>query len=309
MSEENVRILLFHRVCPPDNLSEPSISPELFERILEYLVRKFTILSLEEYFFKERIKFIKQPVILTFDSCHTDFLKYSLPILKKYDVPATLFISASCIDKQLPVWDQLVVYLLRHTSKLSIPDFPFPLEETIKTSWKTRESRIRYSKELIVILQSTKYNVRQLIFKHLIAGFNDVKFPADSVLSWEGLANLKSQDVEIGVHIVLQDSYSRANDDKELEKELQMNAVQFRKQLGNTPTSVSFNTERNSNRVKNVIHRTGYRLGLAKGQNIYVKSKFGRYSLPRIEIFNEPLFLCKMRINGTISWLMRWIHL
>ena len=307
MSEESVRILLFHRISPPDNLEEPSISPELFEGILQFLIRNFTVISLEEYFFKERIKFIKEPVIITFDSCHPDFLKYSLPLLKKYDLPSTLFVSANSIDQQLPAWDQLVKYLFNQTNKLSIAAFPLHLHENIKTSWKSADSRIKYGKTMIGILQTMNAEVQQLMIQHLISGFNDVKLPADWVLCWEDLSYLKSQGVEIGVHVVSPDTNTRSQDDKELEKELLMNAFKFKKKLGNTPSTVSFNTERNSNRVKNVIHRTGYRLGLAKGQRLYVKSKFGRYTLPRIEISYGTLLECKIRINGTFSWLTRWI--
>ncbi len=303
MTTENVRIFLFERICPYADMPGRFTSPELFEKLLIYLSNNYSVITLEEYFFKERLKLPKKPVILTFDGYYRDFLEYGLPLLNKYDMPATIFVSPECMDKNMPPWNSLIDFLFSKTVKLAISESILKTDYKIKASWESPQARLKYAKQLKMHLQSVKANERWQIIDFYISQFSDVVIPNNILMNWEDIMFLKAQGMEIGVHVITESLPVSNKDDEQLDLILRNSAIRIKEETGNTPSSVSFSTKRNNSRIKNLIHRTGYKLGLAVGQNIYVKEKFGRYSLPRIEIFNESFLMTRLRMNGTIAKL------
>jgi len=75
--------LLYHRIHP-----EYGVHPEVFEKQIEFLVRRLRIVSLEN--FEESGRF---SALVTFDDGFYDFFVYAYPVLKKYRVPAVIFVS------------------------------------------------------------------------------------------------------------------------------------------------------------------------------------------------------------------------
>ncbi len=76
-------VLLYHRVHP-----EFGVHPEVFERQIEFLVRRLRVVSLDNF-----EKSGKLSTLVTFDDGFYDFFVYAYPVLKKYQVPAVVFVS------------------------------------------------------------------------------------------------------------------------------------------------------------------------------------------------------------------------
>lgn len=82
--ENEIPVFLFH-----------TINPKIFENQLQYIVTNgYTTLSIEEFvsIIKEKEKLKSKCVLLTIDDARTSFWKYGFPLLKKYNLKATLFI-------------------------------------------------------------------------------------------------------------------------------------------------------------------------------------------------------------------------
>ena len=77
-------VLLYHRVHP-----KFGVKPEIFEEQIKFLRRYFHILKIEEL--KGSVHF--PSVLITFDDGFSDVFFYAYPVLKKYNVPAVLFVS------------------------------------------------------------------------------------------------------------------------------------------------------------------------------------------------------------------------
>ena len=112
-------ILTYHRVYELDY--DPyalTVHPRIFEIQMKYLRENYNIIPLSELISQLKEKKIKEDsVIITFDDGYHDNLYNSKPILKKYDIPATFFISAGMIGgKKEFWWDELErIFLTRHT--------------------------------------------------------------------------------------------------------------------------------------------------------------------------------------------------
>ncbi|QKJ29917.1 polysaccharide deacetylase family protein [Mucilaginibacter mali] len=89
------RILTYHGICLDDHtrFNTLFLTLKTFERHLQYYTKHFHILSLQDYY-DQKFHPDKFNVCLTFDDGFANNYKYVLPLLEKYRVPATFFITA-----------------------------------------------------------------------------------------------------------------------------------------------------------------------------------------------------------------------
>jgi peptidoglycan/xylan/chitin deacetylase (PgdA/CDA1 family) len=135
-------ILMYHRVTDgPQDPWSLCVSPKYFAEQLQVITKSFEQLSLQEMIQQLRNKNHNQRwIVLTFDDGYADNLYYAKPLLERYDVPSTFFISTGNVDKDREFWWDELERLLLQPSKL--PDY---LSLNIKGhnyQWKLGESSI-----------------------------------------------------------------------------------------------------------------------------------------------------------------------
>jgi len=112
-------VLMYHRINTP--LTDPwnlSVSPENFEAQLKFLSEHYSIISTHELIRQIKSGKIKnESVALTFDDGYHDNFTTAKPLLEKYSVPATFFITDSYLGGQPFWWDELE-FIIVHTEKL-----------------------------------------------------------------------------------------------------------------------------------------------------------------------------------------------
>lgn len=86
------KVLMLHHVGDSDKKSPYNLTVSSFENLLVKLISK-NVVSLNEIHNK------KDFIALTFDDVPDDFYTNAFPLLKKYKVPFTIFISCSLLDK------------------------------------------------------------------------------------------------------------------------------------------------------------------------------------------------------------------
>ncbi len=86
-------VLMYHSVGGLS--SKHSISPESFKKQLEYLTSRYNIVSLEDVVLwtQGKKEISKNSVALSFDDGYKDTKEVLLPLLVKYNIPATLFLT------------------------------------------------------------------------------------------------------------------------------------------------------------------------------------------------------------------------
>jgi peptidoglycan/xylan/chitin deacetylase (PgdA/CDA1 family) len=89
------RILIYHGICmnDPHRFNTLFITRKTFERHLQLYKKHFSIVSLND-FFEDRLDPERFSVCLTFDDGFANNYKYVLPLLEKYEVPATFFVTS-----------------------------------------------------------------------------------------------------------------------------------------------------------------------------------------------------------------------
>lgn len=88
-------ILLYHRIAvSTDDPLMLCVSPSGFEKHLQFLTKKYNVISLSELSRRTTSGSLEgNEAAVTFDDGYQDNLNNALPLLEKYNVPATIFIS------------------------------------------------------------------------------------------------------------------------------------------------------------------------------------------------------------------------
>jgi peptidoglycan/xylan/chitin deacetylase (PgdA/CDA1 family) len=106
---DSVPILMYHRIATdgPPGLKPWRVAPELFDAHMNALSRAgyqtITLAEWAEALVQQRPVLGKR-VLLTFDDGYTDFLSEAIPILRRHDFSATVFLVAERIG-QTALWD------------------------------------------------------------------------------------------------------------------------------------------------------------------------------------------------------------
>ncbi len=101
-------ILLYHRVAnakpgPHSNVSGLSVTPEHFEQQLAVLRRRFAPLRLRDLL-ESPPRFRHPAVAVTFDDGYADNLHAALPLLERFGIPATFFVTSGMLGGEREFW-------------------------------------------------------------------------------------------------------------------------------------------------------------------------------------------------------------
>jgi peptidoglycan/xylan/chitin deacetylase (PgdA/CDA1 family) len=101
LSKNNKLILVYHGVAnkPDHNISVGPISTAQFEQHLSYFKKHFNTVSLQDIFEMHRAGFApkRKTIALTFDDGYENNYTNAYPLLKKYSIPATIFVVAQSV--------------------------------------------------------------------------------------------------------------------------------------------------------------------------------------------------------------------
>ena len=118
--QKRALVLMYHRVYSP--LSDPwdlSVSTDNFEAQVKFLKENYTIVSTGELVRQLESGRLKNRLLaLTFDDGYLDNYTSAKPVLEKYAVPATFFITDSYLGGKQPFWWDELEYIIVHTKKL-----------------------------------------------------------------------------------------------------------------------------------------------------------------------------------------------
>lgn len=106
-----VPVVMYHHIDKLDEHNVATIPPERFEKHLQYLrEHNFDVLTLDELVdaIKSQTALSRKTVALTFDDGYLDNFTNAFPLLKKYNVPATMYITPDLVGQPGYMnWEQL----------------------------------------------------------------------------------------------------------------------------------------------------------------------------------------------------------
>jgi peptidoglycan/xylan/chitin deacetylase (PgdA/CDA1 family) len=308
-SKQKAVILLLHRVLPTRDMMWDPMDPALFEHTLNYVQRRFHTIPLNELLFDVPVLSAKPLAAITFDDGYRDFIDYSIPLLKKYHMPASMFVTTDCIDRNLPTWTYLLDYVFEKSSILVFKNFDASALPSAyqHTKWRSNTERAVYGKKLKQYLKWVPASIRKKTIDAIIKNLQDVPLPGGMMMSWQDVKEVHAAGYEIGSHSVSHPTLATIEDDAELDYELIHAARQLKEKAGIDPVVFSYPCGSYDGRVINHTRNAGYKAALAVDRQLYKKDSDDIFAIPRIELYNEPWQKTRMRINGTISFIEKII--
>ncbi len=122
LNKNNLLILEYHGVCrredcPPLFTQLPS---DLFRDQLQFLAKNYNIISLDEVIscLREKKPFPKRSALVTFDDGYMNNYKVAFPLLKEFNIPATIFLTVDFMGSNNMLWfDELFLLVKQALSK------------------------------------------------------------------------------------------------------------------------------------------------------------------------------------------------
>jgi len=107
-------VLMYHRIAEPESdVWELAVSPARFEQHLKVLKKIGNILSLQQLSHNINSNRHKNNIAITFDDGYIDNFTNAKPLLEKYKIPATFFITTGQIESEKEFWwDELELIFL-----------------------------------------------------------------------------------------------------------------------------------------------------------------------------------------------------
>jgi peptidoglycan/xylan/chitin deacetylase (PgdA/CDA1 family) len=291
----SILVLFYHRVMYLE--TDPRkicINPTIFEDEIKYMKNNFNIISTSDMisFFKKGV-FPKHSIIITFDDGYSDNYHIAGKILKKYNVPATFFITVGMIGSAREFWwDEL--------EKIFLIDFDNfkPLEIFINNNrylWdiKCRQDAVKPYNELIKSLRFLNSADRNRILKKLFKWSDKKRNVRDShkVITKKELKSLTQSDLfTIGSHTVSHCSLASLSQEEQF-FEISESKMILETIIENEVTGIAypFGKKINIDKYTRLIaKKAGYKFGMSVLDSL-VHKKSDLFFLPRYSIRSRSI--------------------
>lgn len=106
-------VLCYHRIGTNGIPLFSELPPRIFEAQMRYVRRRYRVLSLDDLCGEiEKPSRKEDAVAVTFDDGYRDLYSHALPVLRKYQIPATIFLPVASIETgQVPWYDRIFLAL------------------------------------------------------------------------------------------------------------------------------------------------------------------------------------------------------
>jgi len=195
---------MYHRVIDPKHESGPnpslvSATPEVFERQMRHLARRYRVVSAPEVLaaLDGGPPLPPKAVLITFDDAYRDFADVAWPVLRRCGLPATLFVPTAYPDQpgRSFWWDRLAraVATTERPVLDGLPEGALPLGGD--------EARAQALRAVQAHVKSAPHAEALAFLERLLDDLGEPPFTgAPQVLGWDELRGLSRDGVTLGAH-------------------------------------------------------------------------------------------------------------
>ena len=206
-------VLMYHRVIKDDDkdfFEYPNkgivVTESQFEEHMKYLSLNYDVVSIEELRIKNESG--KPKIIITFDDGYKDNLKLAFPILKKYNLPAVIYLTTSLIDSPSIVWWYNLWKICLSKNRLS-----FFKEVEYEYDISTYKKKIVVYSKLCSMFRKLDYKEQEELLLQICINAEVEKF--DIFMDWNDIELLQKDElITFGAHAVYHLSLAHLNEER-----------------------------------------------------------------------------------------------
>ena len=191
-------ILAYHRVLKnSDAMHGGIINSYAFDKQMEVLSKLFNVIKLSEVSGYIRNNSLPDySVCITFDDGYADNFEVALPILKKWNLPATFFIATGFLDGGI-MWNDSITESIR-----TFPGKRLDLRSSGLGVYDISDSsRYKISREIVLSVKYFPYDKRQKLVSTLIKK-SGIDVPNNIMMSSEQVKGLVDSGMDVGAHTI-----------------------------------------------------------------------------------------------------------
>ena len=253
------QVLTYHRVNDADDPFFEAMPTATFERQAAWLARTCCVMTVEDL--ADRVRRGRVPrnaVAITFDDGYRDNLTHAAPILTRYGLPATVFVTTGFIGTGDVPWFDRVACAIKETAA---PELVLPTGERLALG--DTAARLRALHHTLGVLKREPDRMMRAIADDLVDGLgvDPASRLRGQMLTWDEVRALRALGFAIGAHTVTHPILSRLDDDARAWQEIAGSRRAIERALGEAPRAFAYPNGRSADygaRDRDLVVRAGF---------------------------------------------------
>ena len=205
--EPSARILYYHRVNDDGDPFFPSISTALFEQEMKHLARHYRVVSLGGILEHLEDGSPEPLLAITFDDGYQDNYQNAFPVLQRYGLPATIFLTTGSIDSRDPLWFEQLAEALKKTTR---EHFDLEIDIPRRFWMRTQPERLEANGRIFDLLRNLPDDGRRQWVDHVLKELGvAIEDRRNKMLTWDQVRLMKGNGIDFGGHTVTHPFISR----------------------------------------------------------------------------------------------------
>ncbi len=219
--QKRLQVLAYHSLKPHfffRKLFEIERAEEHFEKQMYFLKHFMSPVSLDEVlgFLYKGKALPPNPVLVTIDDGYRDCWDSAFPSLKKFSIPAVLFLTTQPVDQDSFLWFDKLYYWLSETaeSSLSVETGSGVRRFSLETITDRRNAAVTLRRILKSLPNRERLKWLESIEQSLNLSPDDPRLESMKLLDWPQVKKMSEAGIEFGSHSVSHPIMTRLNDDE-----------------------------------------------------------------------------------------------
>ncbi len=210
--KNNFHILPYHMIVEQPTGFYPETALKTFEKQMVHIARNYTVVDLNDLV--DRVKHresLRGLLAITFDDGFRDNYEMAFPILKKYNLPATIFLATEYIESGKPPWFITFRQAFMSTRKTRVD---LSVGEThLSLSLETPRERIEAGNRVMAEIRRATNDIRLALLSTLFEKLGAEHSPDldGMMLTWDHIREMSSAGISFGAHTVSHPVLSRVS--------------------------------------------------------------------------------------------------
>ncbi len=307
-----LRVLTYHRIDEPENAPDLdprqiSATPAVFDQQMQHLKSHYQPISIEQLlaYYRHGTVLPRRAVLVTFDDACVDFAVNAYPILKKYQIPAVVFVPTAFPDHpQRYFWWDAIYRAVMFSDAETIADTPIGA-----INLTNPEQKAAQLKQLQQFIKTLPHKEMMSTVEQIVNNAGNAHQSRKSVLDWAELREISAEGlVKFGGHTRTHPILTQLSPE-EIRSEI---AGSFEELFSNIPEAVPVFAYPNGNYsppVLNEMKRAGYQIAFTTEDGINNLASENPLTLKRINITRRTTAKTfPLRLQRWFSVIDLWRH-
>jgi peptidoglycan/xylan/chitin deacetylase (PgdA/CDA1 family) len=243
--------LYYHAVNDSADPFFPAMAPAVFERQIAYVARNHKVVRLSELLAHLESGVPGNAVAITFDDGYADNYECAFPILRRYGLPATIFLTTGPIDSREPLWFERLAEAVKTTSREFLD---MELDVPRRLWMRTVAERLQANDDIYAVMREMPNTARERLLARILCELRAGESGRRGrMLTWDQIRHMKQHGIEFGGHTVTHPFLSRLTREeavwevslsrRRIEEELQCTVSHFAYPSGRPQDFTDWNRE------------------------------------------------------------------